>query len=425
MSINHLTEDEFIAILGDCLLPSSPVRREELLRGRTQQLNQIKKALLSPGRNVFIYGDRGVGKTSLAQTAAYLYQSSDAEPVIVACDVTSSCFKVVQTVANKLLGENPTKTKTVISNKANIGYKLFGIEIQRSLEEGKIPTPSSVDDAINLLQFATSIHSRSPVIVIDEFERITEPMEKRVFGDLIKQISDQSIPAKFICCGVGSSLEDLLSGHESCYRYLSAVPLDRLEIDPRIEIIEHAAGRLGVSISRDYKVRIALISDGFPHYVHLIGSKLFWSVYEDPGIPSEVRANHFSDAVAESILDVEAHLRQIYEKATQKYSDEYQYILWAVADHPDLKRRSTDIYNDSYVRIMDQLNIQPLGRNKFNTRINMLKRESHAEILRATRQGWYEFHEPVLRGYCRLQAQKREVILDREHYLEMSKVHRT
>lgn len=423
MNIIDLTDDGFTEILNDCLLPSSPIRREELLRGRTQQLDQIKKALLSPGRNVFIYGDRGVGKTSLAQTAAYLHQSSDSNPVIVACDITSSCFRIVQTVSNKLLGENPAKAKATFSKKANLGYKFFGAEIQKSLEEGKIPLPSSVDEAINLLHFSASAHSKSPIIVVDEFERITDSMEKQIFGDLIKQISDQSIPAKFIFCGVGSSLEDLLSGHESCYRYLSAVHLDRLKFDPRIEIIEHAALRLGVTISRDYKVRIALISDGFPHYVHLIGSKLFWAVYEDLAHPSDVFAHHFSHAVSESISDVEAHLRKIYEKATQKYNDEYQYILWAVADHPDLKRRSIDIYNDSYVKIMTQLGIIPLDRNKFNTRINTLKKESHAKALKANRQGWYEFTEPVLRGYCRLRAQERNVILDREHYLEMAKSH--
>ena len=35
-----------------------------------------------------------------------------------------------------------------------------------------------------------------------------------------------------------------------------------------------------------------------------------------------------------------------------------------------------------------------------------LKKESHGAVLIGTRAGWYEFDEPLLRGYCRLMAKK-------------------
>ena len=40
---------------------------------------------MSKGRNIFIFGERGVGKTSLAKTAANQYQSSDREFIDVSC----------------------------------------------------------------------------------------------------------------------------------------------------------------------------------------------------------------------------------------------------------------------------------------------------------------------------------------------------
>lgn len=420
MSIATMDEEKFISTINSYLLPSSPIRSEELLQGRTQQLIQIKKALSSPGRNVFIFGDRGVGKTSLAQTAAYLQQYSSADPILIGCDRNSTCFKVSQTIASRLLRESPTSAKVTNTKKIGAKYNFLAAEIQRSVESGKIPLPTTIDEAIGLIEFATQTHSHAPVIVVDEFERITEPSERGTFGDLIKQIGDQDVPAKFIFCGVGSSLNDLLAGHESCFRYLSAVSLDRLKVEPRMDIIQNAARALEVIVSRDYLVRIALISDGFPHYIHLIGTKLFWSVFEDQDRPSEVKAHHFTNSIHESTSEVEAHLRSIYDKATQKYNDEYQYVLWAAADHPDFKRRSTDIY-ESCCRIMAQLDLIPIDRAKFNNRINALKAETHGSILKGSRQGWYEFREPVLRGYCRLRAQQRNVILDREHYLELNK----
>ena len=413
-------EEKFVRTLNGCLHPSSPIQKEELLRGRKRQLTQIKKALSSPGRNVFIFGERGVGKTSVAQTAANLHKAAGSEPILVACDKNSTCFSICQTVTRRLLTQNPLEQKSSQSKKFGANFKLFNLETQKSIEQGTVPLPCSINEAIDLISFAAAKYPSSPVVVVDEFERVSDENERGFFGDFIKQMGDQLIDIKFIFCGVGSSLDDLLAGHESCYRYLSAVKLDRLGFDPRMEIIQAASVALEIRVSRDHLIRIALISDGFPHYVHLIGTKMFWAVFEDDERKSEVLAEHFKKAIQDSVTDVEAQLRFTYDKATQKYGNEYQYVLWALADHPDLTRRSTDVY-DSYLAIMRQVNQPALDRPKFNSRMNTLKQESHGKIVQANRQGWYEFREPVLRGYCRLRAEEHGVVLDRDHYLELSR----
>src|SRR5208282_6571100 len=63
MAIGTLDETTFVKILQQHLRPSSPVDSFEHLYGRERQLEQIKQAMYSPGRHVFVYGDRGVGKT--------------------------------------------------------------------------------------------------------------------------------------------------------------------------------------------------------------------------------------------------------------------------------------------------------------------------------------------------------------------------
>src|SRR5437870_2469436 len=78
--------------------------------------------------------------------------------------------------------------------------------------------------------------------VIDEFERVKDTSERMLFADFIKQVGDQSVPIKLIFCGIGSALSDLLDAHHSCYRYLTAIPLERLGYQPRLEIIEGASG---------------------------------------------------------------------------------------------------------------------------------------------------------------------------------------
>ena len=160
-----------------------------------------------------------------------------------------------------------------------------------------------------------------------------------------------------------------------------------------------------------------MISDGFPHYVHLLTEKLLWQVFEDPNEIVETLPQHYTGAVSAAVVEIEPHLKVMYERATLKYKADYASVLWAVADHHSLKRRSVDIFA-SYKRIVLSKGETPLERDKFNQRMNTLKRPAHGSILKANRQGWYEFGEAVVRGYVRLQAEANGVQLGNEHPLD-------
>jgi uncharacterized protein len=150
----------------------------------------------------------------------------------------------------------------------------FAREAQQTVERGGVPEFKSVDDVIAVIGFLAARHSEQPVVVIDEFERIKDERERSFFADFIKQCGDQSLPVKFIFCGIGTALSDLLDAHHSCYRCLTAVELERLGLDPRLEIIANAVRAFGLQVEDTTAYRIAMISDGFPHYVHLITEKL-------------------------------------------------------------------------------------------------------------------------------------------------------
>ena len=106
-------------------------------------------------------------------------------------------------------------------------------------------------------------HSCAPVIIVDEFERVKASDDRMLFADFIKQIGDQSIPLKLIFCGVGTSLNDLLDAHHSCYRYLAAVHRERLGYDHRLAMIDDARVALGLEMDDATRYRIAIISDGY------------------------------------------------------------------------------------------------------------------------------------------------------------------
>lgn len=418
MSIKGFDRERFEATLKQCLSASLPITTPEFLRGRERKLEEIRRALAAAGRQIFIYGDRGVGKTSLAQTAAFEHQSADDIPIFLGCDPSSSFYRIAHDLAVALLRNDPMMTKRTSTRKVGFNFRsLLSGEAQEAVEKGNVPEMRSINEAIAIVDHAARLHSKEPVAVIDEFERIRQPEERMLFADFIKQVGDQNVPVKLIFCGVGDSLDSLLEAHHSCYRYLAAIPLERLGFDGRLAIINNACKVFGITIDDATLYRLAIISDGFPHYVHLVCEKMFWEMFEDTEVVSRVSPTHFIKAVEAAVRDIEPYLKGAYERAIRKYNDDYEEVLWAVADDKELSRRSTDIFS-SYIRIMG---LRPtrtaLPRERFNQRMNALKQDGHGKILSANRSGWYEFTENIVRGYVRLRAQERRIELEVDHQL--------
>jgi hypothetical protein len=83
MAIHNLTDGEFSKILEQHLRSSCPIDTTELLFAQESVLERMEEAFGSAGPQVFIYADRGFGKTSVAHTARYAFNRADSEPVYV------------------------------------------------------------------------------------------------------------------------------------------------------------------------------------------------------------------------------------------------------------------------------------------------------------------------------------------------------
>ncbi|HEX2257128.1 MAG TPA: hypothetical protein VHG92_10610 [Afifellaceae bacterium] len=243
---------------------------------------------------------------------------------------------------------------------------------------------------------------------------------------MIKQVSDQEVGVRFIFCGIGNSLDELIGTHLSTDRYIAPVELERLSHDALWEILTVTATELKVEVGREEQIRISQISDGFPYYVHLIGEHMFWAMYDDPMEVAKAGLSHFDSGVKGAIAEAVGSLRQAYNLAVQKRADEYEEVLWAVADGPNLERKSPTIYNESYLPIMEMRDRrEPIDIKIFYQRMNSLKKPAHGRILQANRQGWYRFSENVMRGYVRLKAEDAGIRLGIDHHFAPKAPHRS
>jgi len=177
---------------------------------------------------------------------------------------------IIANVANIALGRSRTEN---IKRQETFGAEWRGLKFGSGVEISTLDISTqiqSVGDAVELLKQVALRHSEKPIVVLDEFDAIKDLAERTKFAELLKQLGDQSINLKFIFTGIGNSIDELVGAHPSAFRQLETVELPRLGWNARRAIVKRAVHAFGLSIDDDVNWRIAIVSDGFPYYVHLI-----------------------------------------------------------------------------------------------------------------------------------------------------------
>jgi len=70
-----LEEEDWAALrfeVGQLFTPSTPISGADLFAGRSRQILTLLDTVGERGRHAIIYGEPGVGKTSIAQTLQYI-----------------------------------------------------------------------------------------------------------------------------------------------------------------------------------------------------------------------------------------------------------------------------------------------------------------------------------------------------------------
>lgn len=414
---------EFSDVLSRELSPARPIKDPNHLLGRQRKLTDVERAFGAAGRHVFIHGDRGVGKTSLALSAAVSYHTAKTDPINVSCDVKSTFRSIIGDILESHLSNG--------TNKALIDYVKVKLPMFEAGKEFKtidahtVPI-DSVNDAARILDLIAAELGGKCVAVIDEFEQLKDAESKELFASLAKRLSDSDSAFKIIFCGIGTSVEDLLGRHLSVGRCIAPIELERMSSDALWEIIENACSAVNLKIDHETRTRIALLSDGFPYFVHLVTEHMLWAAYDSENPEDRIRVPHFQAGVSNAIKQSFVFLKTAYDRAVKKYNDDYEEVLWAIAERPTLSRQTTDIYEKSYLTIMNVQNMlledkkEILSIEKFRNRLNNLKTGRHGEIIAGTGAGWYQFRENMIRGYIRLRAHEKGIDLGTDHHLDQS-----
>jgi len=308
--------------------PRTPITNTELFAGRWNELKAVADAINQPGLHAVIYGERGVGKTSLANVISPTIrvldrkgeQESEVSERLIVKTVTTTGDSF-SSIWGKLLGE-----VSMIDNRPTIGLRPNSRERIQLLDAYRLQQPLSIDDVRRVL--ATIPGS---VFIIDEFDRASDEASKST-TDLIKTLSDFGIDSTVVLVGVSETIDRLISDHASIVRAISQIFLRRMAPEELRIILTNAENALAVKFSEEASSLTVHISQGLPHYTHLIGLNAV-RVAVATNFSRRIERGDVFKALEEATKQAEQTARVKHSKATRSSHKDalYRQVLLACA----------------------------------------------------------------------------------------------
>jgi Cdc6-like AAA superfamily ATPase len=365
-------------LVDQAFLPAREIEIPELFSGRKEEIVQGLHALRSQGASICIYGKRGVGKSSIAKQLRLVASGYSALTDLIGypelfdgnlfhlpsvyfyCDDT---IKNANDLFRKLLSDRDSlhgicryndgiilrKTKTKKTAAAKLTLRILEAFETEELETENVIAELDPVSAFKSVtsEIVDSADSNGIVIVIDEFERVSN---KIGIASIIKTCPH----VKFILVGIADDVRSLITDHESIRRQLAEgiVRINPMMDEMLIEILKRAEAILkDIKFEEEVIAKIVGLSDGYPHWVHLLGKWSCIDVIEHDG--DTVGMENFHRAM-ERIVKNEPTYEDTYMEITQGKQDNELMLKILVLEkddkfNPEEKYKIVERHDVTYV----------------------------------------------------------------------------
>ena len=382
--------------------PTRPIALPDLLSGRRNLLHRLLNAIQTPSQHVLLYGARGVGKTSIARVLAILAQDAEdpdgQRSIFVSCDSNDTYGSIWRKVFQE-----------VLLTERQLGFDRY--------QERRIVGRWDPDDEINVPNDVRLLLGGLPnpsTVIIDEFDRVPTGGEvSRLMTDTIKLFSDSSVSCSIVLVGVGQSIEQLITAHESVSRNIEYVPVEPLEPAELAQIIQKGMQKAGMTYEDGLDSQIAQLSQGYPHYTHLLGQ---WAGRLAAARGSQhVTYRDLKDALPASIESAAGGIRVEYDKATDSTQPNNLFkevlLACALADKDVRGRFSLGALREPLQRILSR----SVPRSSYQRHLALFCEPEHGPVLVKTgrRKNYrWNFVNPQLVPFVYLQGINEGLIAD-------------
>jgi Cdc6-like AAA superfamily ATPase len=257
--VDRRRSDRFTAMrmkLRNAFTPAQPVADRRLFAGRSGILASMISAIEDQRLHLVLYGERGIGKTSLLHMLAEAAREARYIVVYSSCGSASNFQDTFRTAAADIpllyhTGFGPT------TEEAEAGSTLAEL-----LPENFTPR--------QFADLCVKLTGTRALIILDEFDRAESHAFRRDLAEVLKSLSDRSVRVQVVIGGVAGDLGQLVEHIPSIRRNILALRVPLMtedEIEALIATGERGSGLVFDAMARDL---ISTICCGWPYVASLI-----------------------------------------------------------------------------------------------------------------------------------------------------------
>lgn len=377
--------------LRQAFTPDAPISHKDSLQGRSKQISQVIEAVADAGKHAIVFGERGVGKTSLAGLIHDFWIDFIKEHGFITarvnCEPLDDYASIWSHVAEEILeGYKEDKLKP---------------DFRVLLEELDIG-----DATPNLVRRCFQACDDICVIIIDEFDRIPDTETIQRFADTIKGLSDYNVNATLVLVGVADTIDELIGNHASIDRNLIQIFVPRLKAEDIQGIVASRLTQVNMSTDSLVLGYVSFLSQGLPYYAHLLGLTSGLAAVDDG--QSHVTMVHLVSGLRVAIENALETIRAAYYQATASTKKEslYRHVLLACAITPvdELGYFAAGDVREPLSKVLGE---QVVDIAKYLRHLSEFCSEGRGGILQSSGPQWkkrYRFKDPLLRPYALLKG---------------------
>jgi hypothetical protein len=379
--------------VAEAFRPAAPIDRRDVFAGRGQQIADLFSIVSQPGQHAIVYGERGVGKTSLGLVAAELLRAANVLSAWAICDASDD----FSSLWRKALGEIGFATA-----RQAIGFGERVDETTEPLSKLLGPDPVTPHAVQGALQQAS--RQRPIAIFVDEFDRFQQSDGRALVADTIKALSDRVVSSTVVLIGVADSVGELIREHRSVERALVQIQMPRMSPSELAEIATKGIAAARMTISGAAVARIAALSQGLPHYTHLLTQLAAQAALGERR--ADVGLRHVDAAVTRAIERAQQSIVEAYREAVGgRPGTIYPQVLLAcaLAQEDEFGFFASSDVREPLSRILHK----PSRTSAFARHLEELSSESRGTILQRSGGAGtarFRFANPLLQPYVAMRG---------------------
>jgi len=265
---------------------------EGLYPGRASEVSRMMNAVRDPAKHILLYGERGLGKTSLSNT--FWRKDRTFDHPILAARVQAYPFDDFSSLWSRALEE----FRTV--------FRIYSTEIRSDF--------AHVSPDIVRREFEKIPPHLGAIMIVDEFDLMRAPEARELTANLLKSLHDHAINVTVLLIGVAEDVEGLLINHQSLRRVLCLVELERMNTIDLNDILDSRLRLTPLSLSDDARSEIVALSCGLPYYVQILGGFATQNAIRDRRI--QVQIKDVNAAIDNFIIESGQSFAADYRRAT-------------------------------------------------------------------------------------------------------------